>query len=260
MVRNHTPPGQPYNPYEATFRVPQSVTKTDIRSYLLAVYGVQTTYIRTDTTNPRFAGARVPPQLPSETGRRATHALRAGRAGQSLSHHSRQRKTSDPEREGKSDALVLVHRAQAVLVAALEPPELALAQAMEDRALQVALDEQLVVFDAEEDGDHDEFAHGRHDPRRLSRAERGADGDADVDLAGMLPKLGFTFTLGGQRRRVSFGFLVPRWATRTILPEGPVGLGRAGGRYAFALRIFMDLVYIAWPAVLLWVLCAWRLQ
>ncbi|KAI8970927.1 hypothetical protein BD414DRAFT_478598 [Trametes punicea] len=48
MVRNHTPPGQPYNPYEATFRVPQSVTKTDIRSYLLAVYGVQTTYIRTD--------------------------------------------------------------------------------------------------------------------------------------------------------------------------------------------------------------------
>ncbi|KAI0630622.1 hypothetical protein C8Q77DRAFT_1063390 [Trametes polyzona] len=48
MVRNHTPAGQPYNPYEATFRVPQSVTKTDIRSYLLAVYGVQTTYIRTD--------------------------------------------------------------------------------------------------------------------------------------------------------------------------------------------------------------------
>ena len=48
MVRNHTPAGQPYNPYEATFRVPLSVTKTDIRSYLLAVYGVQTTYIRTD--------------------------------------------------------------------------------------------------------------------------------------------------------------------------------------------------------------------
>ncbi|TBU30154.1 hypothetical protein BD311DRAFT_242119 [Dichomitus squalens] len=48
MVRNHTPAGQPYNPYEATFRVPQSVTKTDIRSYLLAVYGVKTTYIRTD--------------------------------------------------------------------------------------------------------------------------------------------------------------------------------------------------------------------
>lgn len=48
LVRNHTPEGQPYNPYEATFRVPQSVTKTDIRSYLSAVYGVKTTYIRTD--------------------------------------------------------------------------------------------------------------------------------------------------------------------------------------------------------------------
>lgn len=48
LVRNHTPPGQPYNPYEATFRLPQSITKTDIRSYLSAVYGVKTTYIRTD--------------------------------------------------------------------------------------------------------------------------------------------------------------------------------------------------------------------
>lgn len=48
MVRNFTPPGKPYNPHEATFRVSQSVTKTDIRSYLAAVYGVQTTYIRTD--------------------------------------------------------------------------------------------------------------------------------------------------------------------------------------------------------------------
>ncbi|KAI6042043.1 hypothetical protein EDC04DRAFT_1077831 [Pisolithus marmoratus] len=47
MVRNHTPKGKPYNPYEATFRIPQSVTKTDIRSYLSAVYGVKTTYIRT---------------------------------------------------------------------------------------------------------------------------------------------------------------------------------------------------------------------
>jgi large subunit ribosomal protein L23 len=48
LVRNHTPPGQPYNPYEATFRIPQSVTKTDVRSLLLAVYGVRCTYIRTD--------------------------------------------------------------------------------------------------------------------------------------------------------------------------------------------------------------------
>lgn len=48
LVRNQTPPGKPYNPYEATFRVPQSVTKTDIRAYLQSIYGVETTYIRTD--------------------------------------------------------------------------------------------------------------------------------------------------------------------------------------------------------------------
>ena len=48
LVRNHTSPGMPYNPYEATFRIPQSVTKTDLRSLLLAMYGVKTTYIRTD--------------------------------------------------------------------------------------------------------------------------------------------------------------------------------------------------------------------
>ena len=47
MVRNFTPQGKPYNPYEATFRIPPSVTKTDVRSYLATVYGVKTTYIRT---------------------------------------------------------------------------------------------------------------------------------------------------------------------------------------------------------------------
>ncbi|KAI9067961.1 hypothetical protein FKP32DRAFT_1643192 [Trametes sanguinea] len=64
MVRNHTPPGQPYNPYEATFRIPQSVTKTDIRSYLLAVYGVQTTYIRTDNYQSPL---RKTPGVPTTT-------------------------------------------------------------------------------------------------------------------------------------------------------------------------------------------------
>ena len=52
IIRNHTPQGKPYNPYEATFRVPPSVTKTDIRSYLTAVYGVKCTYIRTDNYLP----------------------------------------------------------------------------------------------------------------------------------------------------------------------------------------------------------------
>ena len=54
LVRNHTPPGKAYNPFEATFRIPQSVTKTDIRSYLSAVYGVECTYIRTDNYLPRW--------------------------------------------------------------------------------------------------------------------------------------------------------------------------------------------------------------
>lgn len=60
LVRNNTPPGEPYNPYEATFRIPLSITKTDIRSYLLAVYGVKTTYIRTDIYRPAVPGRGAP--------------------------------------------------------------------------------------------------------------------------------------------------------------------------------------------------------
>lgn len=48
MLPNQTKAGAAYNPYEATFRVPHNVTKTDVRSYLSAVYGVACTYIRTD--------------------------------------------------------------------------------------------------------------------------------------------------------------------------------------------------------------------
>ncbi|KAI5122497.1 hypothetical protein M0805_001405 [Coniferiporia weirii] len=48
LVRNHTLPGKPYNPHEATFRVTQNITKTDVRAYLSALYGVECTYIRTD--------------------------------------------------------------------------------------------------------------------------------------------------------------------------------------------------------------------
>jgi ribosomal protein L23 len=48
MVRNGVKPGDPYNPYKATFHVPLSVTKNDIKSYLLAVYGVETTYVNTE--------------------------------------------------------------------------------------------------------------------------------------------------------------------------------------------------------------------
>jgi len=48
LMRNHTPDGQRYDPYVATFRIPPSMTKTDLRSYLLAVYGLHVTFIRTD--------------------------------------------------------------------------------------------------------------------------------------------------------------------------------------------------------------------
>ncbi|KAI0334967.1 hypothetical protein GY45DRAFT_967086 [Cubamyces sp. BRFM 1775] len=127
-----------------------------------------------------------------------------------------------------------------------------------------SLPPQLLVFDASEADDHDEFARGRHDPRRLSRAERGFDGDRDRDLGGDLTRFGFTFTLGGQRRRVSFAALVPRWlrTARASLPLGDdaVGSRRTGGKWTFARRVGLDLGYIAWPALLLWSACAWRLK
>jgi large subunit ribosomal protein L23 len=76
MVRNQTLPGQPYNPYEATFRIPQSVTKTDIRSLLLAVYGVQTTYIRTDNyISPWYRTLDGPQRRPQKTYKRAVVGL-----------------------------------------------------------------------------------------------------------------------------------------------------------------------------------------
>ncbi|WVR04701.1 hypothetical protein IAU60_001712 [Kwoniella sp. DSM 27419] len=48
LMRNHTPPGEAYDPYVATFRIPPSMTKNDLRSYLHAVYGLKVTFIRTD--------------------------------------------------------------------------------------------------------------------------------------------------------------------------------------------------------------------
>jgi large subunit ribosomal protein L23 len=48
LMRNHTPPGEAYDPNVATFRIPQSMTKTDLRGYLSAVYDLPVTFIRTD--------------------------------------------------------------------------------------------------------------------------------------------------------------------------------------------------------------------
>ncbi|OCF77010.1 hypothetical protein I204_02719 [Kwoniella mangroviensis CBS 8886] len=48
LMRNHVKPGEEYDPYIATFRIPPSMTKNDLRSYLLAVYNLEVTFIRTD--------------------------------------------------------------------------------------------------------------------------------------------------------------------------------------------------------------------
>lgn len=48
LVRNNTKPGEAYDPWVATFRIPPSMTKNDLRSYLLAVYGLEVTFIRTE--------------------------------------------------------------------------------------------------------------------------------------------------------------------------------------------------------------------
>ncbi|KAG6886210.1 hypothetical protein C0993_010772 [Termitomyces sp. T159_Od127] len=75
LVRNNTPKGEPYNPYEATFRIPKSVTKTDLRSYLLAVYGVKTTYIRTDNYIAPEPSGRNPKRKAFKTYKRAVVGL-----------------------------------------------------------------------------------------------------------------------------------------------------------------------------------------
>ncbi|KAJ9108752.1 hypothetical protein QFC21_000072 [Naganishia friedmannii] len=48
LMRNHTAAGEPYDTSIATFRIPPSMTKHDLRSYLFAVYGLPVTFIRTD--------------------------------------------------------------------------------------------------------------------------------------------------------------------------------------------------------------------
>ena len=52
LMRNNTPVGQAYDPTIATFRIPPSMTKTDLRSYLSSVYGLEVTFIRTDLYLP----------------------------------------------------------------------------------------------------------------------------------------------------------------------------------------------------------------
>ncbi|PWY96902.1 hypothetical protein BCV70DRAFT_196517 [Testicularia cyperi] len=46
LVKNHTPEGQAYDPWKATFRVPLSMHKHGLRTYLLQIYGLKTTWAR----------------------------------------------------------------------------------------------------------------------------------------------------------------------------------------------------------------------
>ncbi len=46
LVKNHTPEGQDYDSFKATFRVPLSMHKHALRSYLLSIYGLKTTWAR----------------------------------------------------------------------------------------------------------------------------------------------------------------------------------------------------------------------
>ncbi|KAF8517952.1 mitochondrial ribosomal protein L23 [Hysterangium stoloniferum] len=75
LVRNHTLPGQPYNPWEATFRVPLSITKLDIRSYLWAAYGVKCTYVRTQIILKRMRSRKRGRQAGKKSHKRAVVGL-----------------------------------------------------------------------------------------------------------------------------------------------------------------------------------------
>ncbi|KAJ9474184.1 putative mitochondrial ribosomal protein [Pseudozyma hubeiensis] len=46
LVKNHTPEGTDYDAFKATFRVPLSMHKHALRSYLLSIYGLKTTWAR----------------------------------------------------------------------------------------------------------------------------------------------------------------------------------------------------------------------
>ncbi|SNX85761.1 uncharacterized protein MEPE_04470 [Melanopsichium pennsylvanicum] len=46
LVKNYTPQGQEYDAFKATFRVPLSMHKHALRSYLLSIYGLKTTWAR----------------------------------------------------------------------------------------------------------------------------------------------------------------------------------------------------------------------
>lgn len=69
LVRNTTPPGKPYDAWKATFRVPLNVHKHTVKSYLLAVYGLRTTWIRSMVYRSALTGTNYGQQLATGKGR-----------------------------------------------------------------------------------------------------------------------------------------------------------------------------------------------
>ncbi|EJF65107.1 hypothetical protein DICSQDRAFT_98647 [Dichomitus squalens LYAD-421 SS1] len=100
----------------------------------------------------------------------------------------------------------------------------------------------------------DDFAYGlqRHAQPLRYKIDRG-----DEPLGVVSDGLGITFTLNGQRRRISLWNPL-KWRQRRRIPSGGgVGARRRSGKRAFLKRVVMDLGYIVWPAALLWLGLRW---
>lgn len=108
-----------------------------------------------------------------------------------------------------------------------------------------------------DDLDDDEFAYGQYSQRQPLRVKVDRPGDLSPDSdssASAVDELAFTFTLYGRRRRISFW--IPLFTGRGQARSASLGLRRRSTR-AFVKRIGMDLWYVMWPAVLLWLALAW---
>ena len=101
----------------------------------------------------------------------------------------------------------------------------------------------------------DEFAYGlqRHAQPLRYHLDRGDD-------AAPASALGITFTLNGQRRRISLWNPLQGRTRRRIPSGGGVGARRRASKRAFLKRVGMDLVYIMWPATVLWLGLKWWLS
>ena len=124
----------------------------------------------------------------------------------------------------------------------------------------------------------DEFAYGQRLPPRykIEQVDDDHDPEHDLDVPGspyrpafafssapFAPSdgLGFSFTLNGRRRRVSLWNPLRWWSKARYRCAGTGGFAsRKRSKRAFLKRVGMDLGYILWPAVLLWVMLRWMVS